>query len=63
MKKAHLFLMSAAVALSLSACVSPPTLAPAGNLTYGQSLKLDRDWSDVSPQFNSVNKKGQTLDH
>lgn len=35
--------------LLLSACASPPVLAPAGQLALGSSsVKLDRDWTDVT---------------
>lgn len=54
-------LISTAIALSLSACVSGPTLAPKGNFTQGQSVTLDRDWSNVSTLYIYNNKKVKLL--
>ena len=47
----RLFLTTTALSaiLLLSACTSPPVLAPAGQLALGaSSVKLDRDWTDVT---------------
>lgn len=54
-------ILFSALALALSACASAPVLAPPGAFGSGQTVQLDRNWSDLSATWQQNNKKVRLL--
>jgi len=53
--------LTLALAFGLASCSVAPVLAPKGSLAVGQTVSLDRDWSDISAIYASNNKKTRLL--
>lgn len=54
MKKLNNAFIILAISVLFSACSTAPALAPAGQLTAGQSVTLDREWSDYGPLYGLI---------
>jgi hypothetical protein len=54
-------ILCAAFFLATGACASAPVLAPAGSFGTGQTVQLDRSWSDLTATWAQNNKKVRLL--
>lgn len=49
------------IGLFLASCGYAPVLVPQGNVSFGQTVSLDRAWSEYNAVFNGNNKKVKLL--